>query len=360
MSQRSDCRYQALLSLTGETTGNVNELMLQWLQGEGATSNTLADAWLEYLASEGFTGDRNTATFNWLRDKGYTGALPDMLYKMWCVDGGPATVWYVAATGTNGDGLTGETPWVGFSNIDWASIEPGHILDGMGDTYADAFEVAVSGDATGNVTIRNFNMVTAADDAVLTRSLGVHYDYLTFKDVNVVAAVRTGIYITAANVTDEKHVLVHDCEISGISGHAHSYGMRIVGRNVVVNRTAIHDVGEDGIYATGNGLSVLDSHIYNVSQAAAGRGDCIQIATESEGYTITGNTLDLRGGTNPKQCVVARVSQTGARGLVARNRCYAQNNADTVNTKSQCLYLANADVYDNECSGGTFSNWYED
>ena len=271
-----------------------------------------------------------------------------------------ATVWYVAATGTNGDGLTPATPWVGFSNIDWASIEPGHILDGMGDTFADPFVVEASGDSTGVILVRNIVVDTTADDAItIDDGIGNFYDYITFLNCDVTAAQARGFNLTAPAYTDERHITVNQCDVSGIHGGVYQIGIRSNGRGVKILNTTIHDIGGDGVYHEGARLTLTGCHIYDTSLDTPYRGDCIQLPSEYEGFYIARNTLDLRGSTNPKQCLVARVSPDGTAGVFEYNLCYAQNNPDTTDTKSQCLYLAGVEARYNVLIGGTYGCWLE-
>jgi len=84
----------------------------------------------------------------------------------WATPGGQsATVWYVQAAdeGGTGDGLTPETAWQTFANIPTdGTIAPGHTLDGLGDTYAEAFTKIESGTAGKYITYRNMEIAGAA------------------------------------------------------------------------------------------------------------------------------------------------------------------------------------------------------
>lgn len=83
MSTLADARFEALrgLGLAGAT----NDMLLKWLQNNGATSNSLPDAWKEFLIAQGFVGDyqKNDAWAGFLIAAGYSGALPDMELAFW-------------------------------------------------------------------------------------------------------------------------------------------------------------------------------------------------------------------------------------------------------------------------------------
>ncbi len=63
--------------------------MLAWAKANGATADQLNDAILEALQVQGATAEQlNDAWFEVLLGQGYTGALNDMLWQFWCVNGG--------------------------------------------------------------------------------------------------------------------------------------------------------------------------------------------------------------------------------------------------------------------------------
>lgn len=65
-------------------TGALADMELQWLQDNGATSDNLSDAWIEYLAAElaSPTGVRLDDWFALLRET-YTGSMSDMENEFW-------------------------------------------------------------------------------------------------------------------------------------------------------------------------------------------------------------------------------------------------------------------------------------
>ena len=82
----TDARFDALRAQG--FTGATNDLLLQWLKANGATSNALPDAWKEMLEAQGYTyGSRNDSWYALLGDLGYTGALNDRELAFWS-DGG--------------------------------------------------------------------------------------------------------------------------------------------------------------------------------------------------------------------------------------------------------------------------------
>ena len=89
MTTLTDARFEALRALG--YTGTTNDMLLQWLQFNGATSPCLPDAWLEYLNSIeilGAIGQRNDRWYQLLGLAGYTGQLNDRELAFW--EGGGA------------------------------------------------------------------------------------------------------------------------------------------------------------------------------------------------------------------------------------------------------------------------------
>lgn len=79
-------------------TGQINDLWVSYLKGEGytgkgyndlirqalqdqasSTKKHILDLWLEYLGGEGYSGSLQDRMYTWLGDKGYTGSLDDRL-----------------------------------------------------------------------------------------------------------------------------------------------------------------------------------------------------------------------------------------------------------------------------------------
>ena len=81
MPALADVKFAALRSFGH--TGSMSDMMLQYLQSGGATSSSIPDAWIEWLALKGFTGQRNDSWFAYLRGEGATGALNDMELQFW-------------------------------------------------------------------------------------------------------------------------------------------------------------------------------------------------------------------------------------------------------------------------------------
>ena len=79
--QINEVRYTALVAQG--FTGQINQMILAWLQDSGATSDQLTDAWGEMLAVLGFPGQRNTAWFDFLGSLGFSGALPERENDFW-------------------------------------------------------------------------------------------------------------------------------------------------------------------------------------------------------------------------------------------------------------------------------------
>ena len=86
-----DCRHDALVGMFGP--GHVNDLMILWLQANGATSPQLNDAWYEMLVAQGAIEpfQINDGWYGLLGGMGYIGAMNDRETAFWCEGGGVIT-----------------------------------------------------------------------------------------------------------------------------------------------------------------------------------------------------------------------------------------------------------------------------
>jgi hypothetical protein len=93
MPTLSDARFDSLRNDFG-FTGTTSDMMLDWLQFNGATANNIPDAWQEMLAAAGYptSGNyqRNDTWYEYLGDQGYDGAMNDRELLFW-LDGGIVT-----------------------------------------------------------------------------------------------------------------------------------------------------------------------------------------------------------------------------------------------------------------------------
>ena len=86
MATLMDARFEALRAQG--FTGATSDMLLQWLQANGATSNALPDAWAEMLLSQGFLQPlRSDAWYQLLGDLGFEGNMNDRQLQFW-LDGG--------------------------------------------------------------------------------------------------------------------------------------------------------------------------------------------------------------------------------------------------------------------------------
>lgn len=93
MTTLLDARFDALRAQG--FTGAVNDMMVQWLQANGATSGVLADAWLEMLEANGIPApaNRTDGWYTLLGELGFTdGHINDREKAFWEAGGhiGPA------------------------------------------------------------------------------------------------------------------------------------------------------------------------------------------------------------------------------------------------------------------------------
>jgi len=78
-------KYDFYLS-QGINPATLNDMELEWLHDNGATSESLMDCWKQYLELQGYNyGTYNDALFAYLEGLGYTGALNDMLNDYYTV-----------------------------------------------------------------------------------------------------------------------------------------------------------------------------------------------------------------------------------------------------------------------------------
>ena len=87
-STKVDCEFNVLR--TAGYTGALKDMELAWLKNNGAMSNDLSDAWMEFLTVAGFTTgsrmDREIAYYLSVIAGGdlQGSALPDLRRVYWC------------------------------------------------------------------------------------------------------------------------------------------------------------------------------------------------------------------------------------------------------------------------------------
>jgi hypothetical protein len=88
MTNRNDDKKTALLSLTGQTDGHIDDLEKIWLAGLGATSSNVNNAYMEMFLANGATSTNYmSAAREFLEALGYSGSIPTMWSAFWS-DGG--------------------------------------------------------------------------------------------------------------------------------------------------------------------------------------------------------------------------------------------------------------------------------
>lgn len=109
MPTLSDCRFDTLRGLG--LSGSTSDMLLQWLQQQGATSNSLPDAWREMLDANLTepTGHRNDDWYTLLGDLGYEGSMNDRELAFWCEGDGSIGGGILYFDGTTYADLN--TPW---------------------------------------------------------------------------------------------------------------------------------------------------------------------------------------------------------------------------------------------------------
>lgn len=87
MATLSDARFDALRNQG--FTGATSDMLLQWLQANGATSGAVPDAWAEMLTSQGFPyGHRNDSWYAFLESLGYSELDLNSRERNFWLDGG--------------------------------------------------------------------------------------------------------------------------------------------------------------------------------------------------------------------------------------------------------------------------------
>ena len=91
MATLNDAKFAALRAQG--YTGAMSDMTLQWLQANGATSNSISDAWLEMLVAQGIAPNthRGDGWYDYLGLRGYTGSINDRELAFW-LDGGVITI----------------------------------------------------------------------------------------------------------------------------------------------------------------------------------------------------------------------------------------------------------------------------
>ena len=139
----------------------------------------------------------------------------------------------------------------------------------------------------GSVTI--FKDGTVIDGYNLSNGVIIEANNATIKRCEISGGGYWGVKINYDN--NYKGTLIEDCEIQGSS----SYG--IYGHDFTALRLNIHDIGEDGINASGGNGTVLDCYIHDLGTAPGAHADGIQISSGS-GWVIRGNNFALPSTSN--------------------------------------------------------------
>jgi len=183
----SDARFDALRDQG--FTGATNDMLLQWLLANGATTPALPDAWAEMLIAQGYDPyQRNDSWYAFLGDLGYTGSISDREIGFWgdggliSADGvritqqplnwlgdvGGTAVFSVVATSGDASPLTYQ--WQEFVGGAWQNVVDGGNISGATTANLTGSPVAFSDrnrkfrvvvtNATNSLTSRSANLVT--------------------------------------------------------------------------------------------------------------------------------------------------------------------------------------------------------
>ncbi|RLA19273.1 MAG: hypothetical protein DRQ56_05775, partial [Gammaproteobacteria bacterium] len=88
MTHVNDDKHCALLQLTGQASGTINDMVATWLRAEtGATHSGINDLWHEYWDQELIApGHFNDRAYEWLQGLGYLGETNNDLWAAYWAD----------------------------------------------------------------------------------------------------------------------------------------------------------------------------------------------------------------------------------------------------------------------------------
>jgi hypothetical protein len=135
-----------------------------------------------------------------------------------------ATDYYVNATGTNGNGLTHSTAWVGFNNINWSLVDSGNGILYADGTFTSRLVVGAAGESGAPVHIKGYTTSTS---------------------------------IRGVQINNTSFVTVEGLIVEGYTG---TYGNIMVQGNsddVILKDLIIRDAGWAGIYVLDGGVDRL-------------------------------------------------------------------------------------------------------
>lgn len=238
-----------------------------------------------------------------------------------------AEVFYVRPKGVTciiNDGLSHETAWVGFDNIEWGSGNEEGKVD-SGDTlyicgiHSETLNLVGILDYTEPVNIRgDCNLEVGIIDGgghLKNGIVGIHIKNVHFRSIELRGITETAIYLyDSEKITENRNIEITGMEIHG----ARKNGISTSGSYVTINDCEIYDIGSDGIYNRGSNLAVTNCKIYKVAQDYNSEGDCIQISTIGGDFYIANNEL-LNLSKNAKHCFVAHGEDSG--GMFENNTC---------------------------------------
>lgn len=220
-------------------------------------------------------------------------------------DAGSGHFFYVSKLGNNGDGRSWATAWNELDQVNWSQFQPGDtlLIDGGTNqmTYGKTLRPTVSGTAEKPIRIRLASEAGRNGQVVIFggRSTPLPYCYQPDYPVDTSSVLSNGalfdgvshivldgmkwrgivihgmdgdgirLYEDTSNLTF-RHLEIYDngtVRTSSSGGYkSDGKGLRLEGANHLVERTLIHDNGQDAIQSDGDGVSnftVRQSWFYN-------------------------------------------------------------------------------------------------
>lgn len=267
---------------------------------------------------------------------------------------------------TNGNG----SELAPFNTWDSVTYSPGErYLQRAGTTFNGKVTVSSGGSSDdARVTIDSYGGNEKAkingDGQARCVEVSVGSHFVTLKNLDIFGANNRGpatvrgVAVGSNDSNKTNNLTIDSCSIHDIgytSPTDDANGISAFGDDLVVLRSVINGVADDGIWVSGLRPVVGLSHIYDVSQSGRVAGDCIQFGSNTcSDYWVFRNILD-HSSVEMKQCFIdGGGSSTG--GLFEFNRCLMGTDL-TADSKVINIQNLNAVVRGNYSTGGHNAYW---
>jgi len=214
------------------------------------------------------------------------------------------TTWYVSATGVNGDGSE-SSPWVGFSNIDWASVSTNDTIKFTGMYFEEAEFIP----QTSNITLDGLNITRSSNGIGFIANVE---DLVIQNSEFLSATSHPGdfIRVNASNLS----LIDTEIDMQGNGDEAILISSGSSIQNIVVNNVRI--AGVSGDFDSGNLADAVTVDGRNASNILHSNHVYENVTISTTYDAFNGIHLDARGGTNSgckdfviKDCNISGVSR---------------------------------------------------